>query len=147
MLSNLNPKSIQISLQKETYTSGEQVYGVVDTNFPEDFDLSGYQLILKIKGKETVSFWRNAKNGEFNVKFDEKTFGEDDKAYEPVYCSESNSFLNHMYQIFSWDEQEETNSVRNKVPITFSLPAAIPSSLFFEWKNLNKECYCNIFYY
>lgn len=48
-----------IELDKETYTSGEQVNGVIYTNLSNPPD--GSQIVLKIKGKETISFYRKVK--------------------------------------------------------------------------------------
>lgn len=48
----------------------------------------------------------------------------------------------------SWQENSLVNPIQqNKLPITFNLPLGVPSSFRLKWKNLNKDCSCDIIYY
>jgi hypothetical protein len=134
-----------LQLDKDTYTSGEQVNGVVFTNLM--VDPKGSQIILKIKGKEYVNFHRKVKREK--KKHQKLAFTPDDGGdhYDVKQFTQTHHFLNHMYQLIAWDETADTTSKQNKFPITFNLPVGIPSSFRMNWKHLGEDNGSEIIYY
>ena len=136
---------IGIELEKETYTSGEQVNGIIFTSFLEN--PQNTQLVLKVKGKEDVNFWRNVRN-ESNT--DDKTIKISTDVqglqYKETNFKKHYHFLNHQFQLKQWDDNEEVNK-QNKLPFSFTQPAGIPSSFKLDWNHLHKGNSCKIFYY
>lgn len=90
--------TLGITLEKETFTSGEQVNGIIYTNLLKDFNLSGYQLVLKIKGKETVDFWRKTRKPLPKKPTFKFTASDGSEPIEETHFRQTNCFLNHMYQ-------------------------------------------------
>ena len=137
-----------IELDKATYTSGEQVNGFLYTNL--NFDPSGYQLIQKIKGKESVDFWRDVKKTQKPFEFTKENIKptplKGGLEYDKKRFLQTNCFLNHMYQIESWTNETQ-NFQQNKIPISFTLPLGIPTSFKMDWNHMEEECSCKIIYY
>ena len=127
----------EVHLHKTTYNPCEDVQGAIHLNM--EFSLIGWQIVLKIKGKESVNF----------------IAPEEVISRFKLYKSEAfNRFkknivhLNHMYQIIKFEETEGNKIGQQYViPFTFKLPSDLPNSISLDWMYKSEECTAKTFYY
>lgn len=128
--------TLNISLEKALYSTGDQVNGVINLDLVQDFPSS--KIILKIIGKEKTRYWK-----EYTT---ESTGINGDTVYHNYTCPKDNA-----HKCFDFEFPAASfpgNTVpagQYQIPFSFKLPKNTPSSFYHEWHKLGL-CYAKIYY-
>lgn len=129
---------IDIWLEKQNYSGGQQVNGIIYLNLYSDFPAS--HIKFKIEGKEKVKWYESHER--------KKEFTENDSMEE--YTEEfkkCHRCYNHIFNLSDFSKQQMVPAGHYEFPFTFYLTQNIPSSFHYGWKEHGESCYAKIRYW